>query len=323
MIQNYVIIASLLSKLSIKEKMKHLKLGASIYVPSTRSDITSIANEEKFACRSVIFCTEDSVNEDDVPKSLSNIESMLKNIDKSDKMMKFIRVRNTSVLTSLLQMGNIDKIDGFVLPKVTAENFPLYFKEFSHLSDEQNQFQIMPTLETKEVFNSNKMQELCELFLNENIKKKILSIRIGGNDLLHILGIRRSATATIYESPLGMTISNLVTIFKPHGFNLTAPVCEFLQDIKILNKETPRDLEYGLFGKTAIHPDHIKVIETFYMVKETHLEMATAILKKDAPAVFGMHGVMCEKATHSNWANETLKRAEIYGVFGAKSTGAK
>lgn len=303
--------------------MKHFKLGASIYVPTTRSDITCIANEEKFACRSVIFCTEDSVNEGDVPKALDNIQSMLKQTQKSDKMMKFIRVRNEGILKSILQMGNIDKIDGFVFPKVTAENFPSYLKEFKHLPDEHNQFHIMPTLETKEVFNSKKMQDLCEVFLDEKIKDKILSIRIGGNDLLHILGIRRSSTSTIYESPLGMTISNLVTIFKPHGFNLTAPVCEFLQDIKLLNRETPKDLEYGLFGKTAIHPDHIKVIETYYMVKETHLEMAAAILKEDAPAVFGMHGTMCEKATHSKWAKEILKRAEIYGVFGSKNTGTK
>lgn len=303
--------------------MKHLKLGASIYVPATRADITSIANEEKFSCRSVIFCTEDSVNEKDVPKALENINSMLRETQKSDKMMKFIRVRNEGVLKSLLQMGNIDQVDGFVFPKVTAENFPSYMKQFNHLADEHNKFHIMPTLETKEVFSSQKMHDLCDVFLEEKNKDKIFSIRIGGNDLLHILGIRRSASTTIYESPLGMTISKLVTTFKPHGFNLTAPVCEFLQDIKLLNKETPKDLEYGLFGKTAIHPDHIKVIETHYMVKETHLEMATAILKEDAPAVFGMHGTMCEKATHSNWATEILKRAEIYGVFGAKSTGTK
>lgn len=303
--------------------MKHLKLGASIYVPANREDITPIANEEKFKCRSVIFCTEDSVSESDVPKALANIQKMLKSTKKSDNMMKFIRVRNQSILNSLLQMSEINQIDGFVFPKITADNIHSYVQEFKNISVENNNFNIMPTLETKEVFSNAKMQSLCDIFLEESIKEKIISIRIGGNDLLNILGIRRSPISTIYESPLGVTISNLVTIFKPHGFNLTAPVCEFLQDINLLNKETPKDLEYGLFGKTAIHPDHIVIIENFYRVPSTHLEMANAILKEGSPAVFGMHGMMCEKATHTNWAKEVLQRAEIYGVFGSKDNSVK
>lgn len=303
--------------------MKHLKLGASIYVPANREDITSIANEEKFKCRSVIFCTEDSVSECDVPKALANIQKMLKSTKKSDNMMKFIRVRNQSILNSLLQMSEIDQIDGFVFPKITSDNIHSYIQEFKNISVEKNNFNIMPTLETKEVFSNAKMQNLCDILLEESIKEKIISIRIGGNDLLNIIGIRRSPTSTIYESPLGVTISNLVTIFKPHGFNLTAPVCEFIQDINILNKETPKDLEYGLFGKTAIHPDHIGIIENFYRVPFTHLEMANAILKEGSPAVFGMHGIMCEKATHTNWAKEVLQRAYIYGVFGSKDNSVK
>lgn len=294
--------------------MKHFKLGASIYVPATRTDITQVANLEKFPARSIIFCTEDSVNASDVPQALDNLAHMLARTQKNDQTLKFIRVRNPEVLRSLLQMSDIDHIDGFVLPKVTCESWQQYADA---LALTEHAFDIMPTLETREVFDSAHMQRLRDMFVASS--QPILSVRIGGNDLLHLLGIRRSAVNTIYESPLGAVISSLVTTFKPYGFNLTAPVCEFLHDLKLLNKEVPRDLEYGLFGKTAIHPDHIKVIETFYMVKETHLEMAQAILRDDAPAVFGMHGTMCEKATHSTWAHEIVERSRVYGIFGGKA----
>lgn len=299
-------------------KNNHFKLGASIYVPSTRADLVSIANEEKIRTKSVIFCTEDSVHADDVPKALRNLQQMLNYTAHSEKMMKFIRVRNESVLNSVLQMSNIDNIDGFVFPKITAQNFPEYLSQFERNHIKQNDFLLMPTLETKEAFNNLEMEKLCQQFLEPHVKKNILSLRIGGNDLLNILGIRRSKYRTIYETPLGVTIPNLVTIFKPNGFNLTAPVCEFLHDNEILNKEVPSDLEYGLFGKTAIHPDQISVIESAYMPSEHDVEMAQAILKEGAPAVFGMHGTMCEVTTHSNWAREILIRADIYGIYGVK-----
>lgn len=298
--------------------MKHFKLGASIYVPATRDDISLVANEQKVKTKSVIFCTEDSVNESDVPDALINIEKMLLKMNKSEKMLRFIRVRNEQILNKVLQMNHIEKIDGFVFPKITANNFNRYMAQFDKTDQTFNDFSIMPTLETKETFCNQEMQKLCDLLSRPHIKDKILSLRIGGNDLLHILGIRRSRYRTIYESPLNVTISNLVTIFKSQGFNLTAPVCEFIHDTELLKRELPLDLEYGLFGKTAIHPDQIPIIESAFMPSEHDVEMAEAILEESAPAVFKMHGTMCEVATHSNWAKEILARAKIYGIFGGR-----
>lgn len=303
--------------------MKHFRLGASIYVPSTRDDISLIANEKKISSKSVIFCTEDSVAESDIPKALSNLESMLSNIERSEKMLKFIRVRNPDVLKSVLEMNGVEKIDGFVFPKITASNFGDYMIQFKNTGHQKSDFSIMPTLETKEVFSNSEMDNLKNILLKPEYKDKILSLRIGGNDLLNVLGVRRSRYRTIHESPLSVTISNLVTLFKPHGFNLTSPVCEFLHDTELLKKELPMDLEFGLFGKTAIHPDQIPIIESAYCPSEHEMEMAEAILKEDAPAVFGMHGTMCEPATHRNWAKEIFERAKIYGIYGSKKNKMK
>jgi citrate lyase beta subunit len=297
--------------------MKHFKLGASIYVPAIRDDINAIANEKKISARSFIFCTEDSINESDVSFALTNLDKMLNSTVRSENTLKFIRVRNEQVLKTVLEMNKIKNIDGFVFPKITAYNFENYMKVFKETGHENHDFSIMPTIETKEVFQVQEMENLRNIFLNEEYKDHILSLRIGGNDLLNILGVRRSRYRTIYESPLNVTITNLITTFKPYGFNLTSPVCEFLHDTELLKREVPLDLEFGLFGKTAIHPDQISIIENAYMATETDVAMANAILADDAPGVFGMHGAMCEKATHSNWAREILERAKIYGIFGA------
>jgi len=298
--------------------MKHFKLGASIYVPAIRDDINSIANEKKINARSFIFCTEDSINESDVTLAISNLDKMLNTTSRSENVLKFIRVRNEKVLKTILEMDKIQNIDGFVFPKITAHNFEDYMQVFKEVGHEKHDFSIMPTLETKEVFETKEMESLRNVFLKEEYKDHILSLRIGGNDLMNILGVRRSRYMTIYESPLNVTITNLITTFKPYGFNLTSPVCEFLHDTELLKREVPLDLEFGLFGKTAIHPDQISIIENAYMATEQDVEMAEAILADDAPGVFGMHGAMCEKATHSNWAQEILERAKIYGIFGAK-----
>ena len=148
------------------------------------------------------------------------------------------------------------------------------------------------------------------------LRPAILCLRIGGNDLLNLLGVRRSRHRTIYESALGPTMANLVTIFRPNGFHLTSPVCEFLYDHEVLKRELEMDVEYGIYGKTAIHPDQIALIEQAYAPSEQDARMADAILQPDAPAVFNMYGTMCEVATHTEWAKGVVARGRRYGRQG-------
>lgn len=292
--------------------MDYLRLGASLYVPSTRNNIIEIANQRVFPnLRSVIFCTEDSLAEQDIALALENLDRMLRKMEHNDSILRFIRVRNPTILASCLNMGDIHKLDGFVLPKITRRNLDDYWTLFKN----GDRFRIMLTLETLETFDSQEMIQLRTILLEERYRKKILSIRIGGNDLLHLLSLRRSVSQTIYSTPLAHTIPMLVSIFKPFGFNLTGPVFEALHNIETLKQEVQQDMRFGLFGKTAIHPDHVSIIEDNYRVYREDLEMAEAILRESASAVFSMHGYMCEPATHSNWARVTLERARLYGVI--------
>ncbi len=295
-----------------------IHLGASMYVPTTL-DITKLAavgNGIKYPnLRSVIFCTEDAVRTDELETAVHNLrKALVKMEDKAPAMpMRFIRVRNPEVLGRCLRMKGIEKIDGFVLPKVTIKYLPYYLGMLSDGDD----FTIMPTLETKEVFNAKEMGILRRMLTeDESARKRTLCLRIGGNDLLNCLKVRRDPRRTIYATPVGDVIRQLAGEFIPHGFGLSAPVCESLLYPEVLREECELDLLQGLFGKTAIHPMQIDQIEQAFKVAPNDLEEAQAILKPDAKAVFKMNERMCEPTTHRAWARDITMRAEIYGVSG-------
>lgn len=294
------------------------ELGASLYVPATRPDLLAVVRGEKLShVRSVIFCTEDAVNERDVPFALRNLGEILPELRYAAHQMRFVRVRNPSVMRAVLALPGSERLDGFALPKVTRAVLPDYLqllKGRGHL--------IMPTLETKEVFDEREMFALRKMLERPWVQERVLSLRIGGNDLLSVLSMRRPRGRTLYQTSLGPVISRLVTTFKPAGFNLSAPVFEYLEDVATLKREVEEDLAHGLVGKTAIHPDQVPLIHDCYRVHAADLEMADLILREDAPAVFRMHDAMCEPATHRNWAKRLQLAASCYGMRGNPAAAA-
>ncbi len=292
--------------------MNPLCLGASLYVPATRPDLYEIGSGLRCGhLRSIIYCTEDSVRADHVEFALSNLVAGIVRLKVDNGPLRFIRVRNPQVLEALLVAPGIHKIDGFVLPKATRRNLPAYL---ALLADHES-FWIMPTLETAEVFDTGEMRALRRQLCVESTRARILSLRIGGNDLLHLLGVRRSCHRTIYDTAVGPVLSMLAGMFRPCGFNLTAPVFEGFEHPEVLREEVERDLEQGFFGKTAVHPEQVKLIDALYAVSPEDLSMAESLLADNAPAVFRMHGTMCEKTTHASWARQILERADLYGVM--------
>jgi citrate lyase beta subunit len=285
-------------------------LGASLYVPATRQDLLKIADGESLShLRSVIFCTEDAVAEAELGYALFNLSLMLQQMSDRPSLARFIRVRNPSVMKCILKMPGSDKLDGFVLPKATRHNFDAYFQQVSNTNH-----LLMPTLETIEVFNESEMVMFREFLERSEVRDRILALRIGGNDLLALLGIRRPRNMTIYRTPLGPVISKLVTTFRPYGFVLTAPVFEHLDNSLLLLQEVEEDLAHGMVGKTAIHPSQVELIEHHYRVKYNDLEVALKVIDKASPPVFRMHDSMCEVATHNIWAKNLVERARIFGT---------
>lgn len=294
-------------------------LGASLYVPTTHKQLLPIANGDRLQqLRSVIFCTEDAIAERDLSYALFNLSLALRNMGEQSATLRFVRVRNPEVMERVLAMPGAHKLSGFVLPKATQHNFDSYFRlvrNSSHL--------LMPTLETAEVFDDDAMRQFCRRLSAPEVRPRILALRIGGNDLLALLGLRRPASGTIYQTALGQVIGRLVTTFRPHGLQLTAPVFEHLAQRSWLDAEVVQDMAHGLLGKTAIHPDQVAQIERHYQVAQQDIELALRIIDPDSPAVFRMRESMCEVATHTAWAQQTIERARLFGIRQADDNMSK
>ena len=293
--------------------MDALDLGATLYVPATRSDLFEIVTGRRHPhLRSSVVCLEDSIHPADLPLALSQLKALLARLARDDdragsRPPVFVRPRDEHMLARILDLPGIDRIAGFVIPKATADTLPAYLR---HLAADAHM--LMPTLETREVFDQAEMRRLRDQLLS--VEHRILAIRIGGNDLLHNIGARRSAVRTAYQGPLGVTIAELVTTFLPYGFALSAPVFEHFARPDLLREEVACDIEHGLLSKTAIHPAQIAIIQDAYRVAAHELAEARAILSEERSGVFALNGSMCEPATHHRWARSIVARGQAYGV---------
>jgi citrate lyase beta subunit len=287
-------------------------MGAALYVPASRPDLAAIASGAKLPhARSLIFCTEDAVREQDLEQALTHLAALLPLLEPGP-LLRFIRPRNPTVLWRLLQLDGIERIQGFALPKFG----PHTLGDWLRVWDDSKGHYLLPILETIEAFDHRKMEVMRDRLEDYGLKDRILCLRIGGNDLLNLLGIRRSRGATVYDTPLRGTIADLARIFHPAGYRLSAPVFDYLDTPEVLAREVEADLQHGLIGKTAIHPTQIPVIEGCYQVSREDWEMASAVLAPEASAVFKLHDTFCEPATHRRWAVGVLERARVFGVVG-------
>lgn len=298
------------------EKLSPYALGATLYMPATRNDLLAVVCGDKIPqLRSLVICLEDAVAEQDVEFALNNLQRLLLDLSRveryKDAPLVFVRPRNLNMAKQLVDWPLMSLIDGLVLPKFTLHDVAIWqhVLQGSHL-------RVMPTLESKEVFDAQAMSELADA-LQRDLANRVLVLRIGGNDLLSCLGLRRSKNYTLYQSPVGYVIGMLSGVMGAAGFSLTAPVCELLQQPELLRQELVLDIEHGLVGKTAIHPTQISIIHQALQVSLEDYQAASLILNQSAPAVFQHNGAMCEPATHYRWAKRILERAYWYGMSGA------
>lgn len=293
------------------------RLGATLYMPATRQDIWQIITLQKLRdINSIVICLEDAVSDSDVPAALANLKQLLATwhphsqsqaFGRQSRPLIFVRPRNASMLMALASWQHIGLVDGFVLPKIDMQSLADWRLACQSLPAAQL---LMPTLETRLIFNPLHNQELA-LALTEGFSQSILALRIGGNDLFACLRLRRPSDMTIYQTPVGMLIYQLIACFVPHGFYLTAPVFEYLDKPALFAEELRQDVALGLVGKTVIHPDQIPMVQQAFRVNDTELGQASAILAVDAKAVFKQDNSMLEPATHRAWANSVILRASV------------
>ncbi|UZA67605.1 HpcH/HpaI aldolase/citrate lyase family protein [Pseudomonas viridiflava] len=295
-------------------------LGATLYMPATRDDILDVVFAEKLPeLPSLVVCLEDAVALIDIETALLNLRQVLTRIQDrggrpANGPLLFVRPRDAAMARILNDWPLMAHVDGFVVPKLSLKTLSSWEQAVTNPA-----LALMPTLETPDVFNPTAMVELGQA-LKANLDERIIALRIGGNDLMGCLGLRRNPAMTLYGTPMGYVIPMLAGVMGSQGFALTAPVFEQLATPDILQQELTLDIANGLVGKTAIHPSQVNIIQNALRVSLEDMNSARMILNSVAPAVFKYNDAMCEPATHYKWATHIMERAKWHGVLPAPAS---
>lgn len=286
--------------------------GAFLYTPATHRSLADVVRGRNMQGASAIcVCLEDAILDTEVETAwirLRDVLDGLADLDPERRPLLFVRPRSLEMARRFAQEYSHRFVDGVVAPKIVPEAVTSWAEALAG-----TKLLLMPTLETAGVFDPAWVHEMAAAIVAE-LHGRVPLVRIGANDLLSVLGLRREPDATLYEGPLGAVVSSLVTAFVPAGLHLAAPVFEYSDRVDTLGREVRRDLAFGLCGKTAIHPGQVSVIQSALRVDPRELESARLILADGAPAVFKNNGAMCEPATHRRWAKNLIARAERWGT---------
>ncbi len=290
---------------------KAVDLGATLYIPVQHPRLPELLAGANPDLRSVVICLEDSLHEADVGAAQEVFTAILRMLEAvPPQLIVYTRPRSPAMLSWMQAQPGIARLAGFVLPKITTANLADWLARLEGFLHG-----IMPTIESAEAFDRAALTRLAGALAP--LGEQVHAVRIGGNDILNVLGVRRSRERTAYDGPLGLAISTMASVFLPEGLALSAPVFEHYAQTDLLREEVARDLEHGLLTKTAIHPSQVAIIHEALRPAASEVEDARAILAREARAVFGQGGSMCEPTTHARWAAGVLDRAGVHGIAGA------
>ena len=313
----------------------YYNVGAMLYCPANNKAILHNLMNNKFGNNfSLIFCLEDSINDNMVEEAESILIDTIKALYKLSLNedfyvpMIFIRVRNYNQITNLVEkLGEANSIIyGFNIPKISNINFEVYINAVlraDKIADKK--FWCLPILEDKSFIDLrqryNVLYNLKENF--DSVEDRILNISVGANDLCNHFGVRRHSYESIYDiKPVAQILTDIITIFN-EKYIIYGAVWEYYNGENWkdgLRNEIKLDRLSGFDGKLLIHPKQITVYNSASKVLREDYEDAKSILcwdKLDDKYVSGSYNNsrMNEYKTHCNWAKRIINLAKKYGVY--------
>ncbi|WP_108482238.1 HpcH/HpaI aldolase/citrate lyase family protein [Oceaniglobus ichthyenteri] len=284
-------------------------LGATLYMPIVHHRVPAyLRGEVDFPSPSVVLCLEDALAEDDVVRGIATLKTLLNQGPVVSNTQVFVRPRSLEMALELAEFAGIEHIEGFVAPKILPQTAPAWMD----LGKSAN-LRIMPTVESAQFFDPGRITALKEAF-DDHDRHRIAAIRLGGNDLLAAMALRRQSGITSWEGPLAWVLAMASSMLISAGYPVAAPVFDIIADIETLRREVAQDVAAGFVSKTAIHPAQVMHIQEAFQVSDAELAQARAILDNRASAVFQIGGVMCEPSTHTAWAHRILARSALCGA---------
>lgn len=290
----------------MKRALTPLHLGGSLYLNAGHKNLEPILLSDKYPfLKSIIIDFEDALLDADLLESEKRVMALIKAF-KLQATAIFIRPRDEAQLKRLLRAERIDKIDGFVIPKVR----PQKLENYMNLIDKAP-FWLMPVLEDRTMLHPLKRVALFESLAK--YKKDILTLRLGVEDLSQYLNIQRNCQGSLHDYPLLLSIAlALLELAAFYGFNLTAPVYPCYEEDQGFLENCIFEKSCGFFGKTVIHPKQVERLNHFYQVTASERSKAEAIVAS-MQSIDTFEGMMLEKSVHQHWAEKILAQGAIYG----------
>lgn len=285
-----------------------------LYAPATMDEhklLAKMHGADELVRRFVVD-TEDAVTESRLAAGLANLDSVLEQYEPTEQTDVFVRLRNPQVTDEVLAMDGVQKLRGFVIPKADPETFA---DCASKIAERDSNFRLMPLLESPGMTDYGYRRALLDVLSSH--RSQIDCLRIGINDIMSTLGMRRPETMTIYETVAGKLISDLVIEFRGNGqFPLTAPLFENFgpQYLDTFRKEVSQHVINQLFGQVVLHPRQLGPLWNLYKVDEEDLSHAQYVTGDNPEAAIGNGGRLVSLNTHAKWASTIIMRAELFGV---------
>ncbi len=318
----------------MKNSIIYYSVGALLYCPA---DSTYIAKSvidgslgDKF---SLAFCLEDTINDNFVSEAENILVKSINEIYNSRQERDFylpkmfIRIRDPEQITRLTEMlgSSAEIVTGFIIPKFSTLNAKAYINTIAEINEKSPRtIYFMPIYESAELIDLRKRADVLYSLKDAlaEAEELVLNIRVGGNDLCHLFGFRRSFNESIHRiRPIADIFSDIVAVYGT-DYIISGPVWEYYSGEywrKGLEAEIEDDMLSGFTGKTVIHPNQIAPVNEAYKVISSDYNDANRILRWDRDNGSYVSGNytgerMNEYKTHTAWAEKTLFLAEAYGV---------
>lgn len=309
------------------------KVGALLYTPAlNKTIIKKIINNEIEGLTSLAFCLEDTIQDECLEKAEKQLKYSLTLLEKANSSLPLLFIRVRSPL-HLKKMHDLLKdvehlLTGYILPKFDTHNCVEYCEIIKDINkNKNNPIYMMPILESEAVValdkRVNNLLAIKESLVDVN--DYVLNIRVGGNDLSNMFGVRRTVKQNIYDiGVIRDVLINIINVFATE-YVVSAPVWEYFgSDSKGewligLKKELELDRLNGFIGKTAIHPSQLPVINESLKVSLRDYNDAKAIMEWETEELAVAKGGidisrMNEKKTHKKWAERVLIMAKVFGI---------
>ncbi|WP_459963668.1 HpcH/HpaI aldolase/citrate lyase family protein [Nocardia sp. IFM 10818] len=227
---------------STDRELLAMALGATLYVPATRADLTAtIVRRAERGVISMVIDLEDAVADHDLEFGKKQAAATLDELGAGTDLypLLFVRVRDAETIGEIVdRLGPGARVlTGFVFPKFDSSTGAEYLDAIAAASQRLGRTVFgMPVLESPSlVHRQTRDSELhrIQAMLTEH-RERVLAVRIGATDMCSTFGIRRDRDLTIYDvrvvADVIADIVNYLGRTDGTGFIITGPVWEYFAD---------------------------------------------------------------------------------------------